>query len=64
MSKVYIGDGAYAEFDGFGVALTAENGTSVTDRVYLEPEVIVSLMKMLAQNFDTEKLVAVLKENT
>jgi len=34
--KVYLGDGAYAEYDGYGIVLTAENGVEVTDSVYLE----------------------------
>jgi hypothetical protein len=37
--KRYIGDGVYAEYDGFGYWLTTENGVSVTNRIYLEPEV-------------------------
>ena len=45
--KVYLGDGAYAEFDGFGIALTAENGIAVTDRVYLEPEVYRALVRFV-----------------
>jgi hypothetical protein len=37
--KQYLGDGAYVDFDGYGLWLTAENGITATDRVYLEPEV-------------------------
>ena len=40
---MYLGDGAYAEFDGYGVILTAENGIDVTNRIYLEPEVYQAL---------------------
>lgn len=45
--KTYLGDGAYAEFDGDGIMLTAENGVSVTDRVYLEPEVYRALVRFV-----------------
>lgn len=45
--KTYLGDGAYAEFDGFGIMLTAENGIAVTDRVYLEPEVYDALTRFV-----------------
>lgn len=38
--KVYLGDGAYAEFDGFSFILTAENGYEVTNTVALEPSVL------------------------
>ena len=54
--KVYLGDGAYYEFDGHGVSLTAENGIRATDRVYLEPEVIVALLRALGEDFDPKKL--------
>lgn len=42
-NKAYIGDGAYVEFDGFGLVLTAENGIAATDRIYLEPDVYAAL---------------------
>jgi hypothetical protein len=37
--KVYLGDGAYASYDGFGIVLTTENGIEATNTIYLEPEV-------------------------
>lgn len=43
--KEYLGDGAYAEFDGFGIMLTAENGIAATDTIYLEPDVLRSLIR-------------------
>lgn len=41
--KVYLGDGAYAESDGYGIWITTEDGIRTTNRVYLEPEVFVAL---------------------
>jgi hypothetical protein len=49
--KVYLGDGAYVQWDGFGVVLTAENGIEATDRVVLEPEVLGELVTYLKQQF-------------
>jgi hypothetical protein len=46
--KIYLTDGAYAEFDGQDLILTAENGIRVTDRVVLEPmawELLVRFME-------------------
>lgn len=43
MRKRYIGDGVYAEFDGYSIVLTTENGISVTNRIVLEPEVYEAL---------------------
>lgn len=43
MNKVYLGDGAYAEFDGYGIVLTTENGFAVTNRIVLEPGVYAAL---------------------
>ena len=34
-NKRYLGDGAYVEFDGNGLKLTAENGMRATDTIYL-----------------------------
>lgn len=40
MPKEYLGDGAYADFDGYHVVLTTEDGRSIQNRVCLEPEVL------------------------
>jgi len=45
--KTYLGDGAYAEFDGYGISITAENGVSTTNRIYLEPEVYIALTEFV-----------------
>jgi hypothetical protein len=39
MTKKYLGDGAYADYDGYHVVLTTEDGISVQNRVCLEPQV-------------------------
>lgn len=46
--KVYLGDGAYAEFDGYALVLTTENGISVTNTIVLEPEVYGELVRFVA----------------
>lgn len=38
--KEYLGDGAYVEFDGFGVILTTSDGVRTTNEIFLEPEVL------------------------
>ena len=40
--KAYLGDGAYADFDGMHVVLTTEDGRSETNRVCLEGSVLVA----------------------
>lgn len=45
MIKEYIGDGCYAAFDGNCIELTTETGLSVTNRIYLEPETFLSLVR-------------------
>ncbi len=42
--KEYLGDGVYADFDGEHIVLTAENGTTATDTVYLNREVFEALV--------------------
>lgn len=49
-TKTYLGDGLYASHDGFQVKLTAENGVTATNTVYLEPEVVLALVKFLRAN--------------
>jgi hypothetical protein len=43
--EVYLGDGLYASFDGFMFKLRAPQDTIGDQTVYLEPEVLKSLMR-------------------
>ena len=46
--KVYLGDSVYAEFDGYYIKLTANNGDEGDmQTIYLEPDVQVSLVKFI-----------------
>ena len=45
--KEYLGDGAYVEFDGYGLRLTAEDGVRVTNQVYLDPSVYAALLRFV-----------------
>jgi hypothetical protein len=40
--KVYLGDGLYAEFDGYQIELYASDGIGKTNRVFLERAVLQS----------------------
>jgi hypothetical protein len=44
MAKEYLGDGAYVDYDGYSLILTAENGIRATDTVVLEPNVWLALV--------------------
>jgi hypothetical protein len=46
--KRYIGDGAYVDFDGWNLILTAEDGIRATNTIYLEPEVWRQLVEYVA----------------
>jgi hypothetical protein len=50
--KEYIGDSVYAEWDGYGVVLTTENGFRPTNRIYLEPGVVAALAKFIREAHD------------
>lgn len=52
-NKIYLGDGAYVEFDGFGFILTAENGIEATDTIVLEPEHIINLNEFVSRYYET-----------
>ena len=41
---VYLGDGLYADFDGFQIELYASNGMYKTNQVYLEPSVLTAFL--------------------
>lgn len=40
--KVYLGDSVYAEYDGYGIVITTENGyhDDPRNKIYFEPEII------------------------
>lgn len=44
-NKQYLGDGVYADFDGYQVKLTVSDGVYDTDKIYLNPEVMKSLIE-------------------
>lgn len=43
--KIYLGDSVYAEFDGYGINLTTNNGypDDPRNKIYLEPSVLRAL---------------------
>lgn len=45
--KEYLGDGVYADTNGFHIILTTSNGIEITNRIYLEAEVIEALLRYL-----------------
>ena len=44
-NKEYLGDGVYADFDGYHIKLTASDGVYDTDKIYLDPTVIKKLIE-------------------
>lgn len=42
-TKAYLADGVYAEIDNGSVCLTTENGIEVTNRIYLDIDVLRAL---------------------
>lgn len=43
IKKVYLGDAVYADFDGYHIILTTENGIRADNRICLEPDVMQAL---------------------
>jgi hypothetical protein len=44
MEKTYLGDGLYAEFDGFQIRVFASDGISDTDEVFFEGANLVAFL--------------------
>ena len=53
--KQYIGDSVYADFDGYHVVLTTENGlpTDPSNTIYIEPRTIDMLFLYVKKLKDT-----------
>ena len=45
-NKVYLGDSVYAEFDGYGIILTTNNGypDDPRNKIMLDPDTIEALL--------------------
>ena len=43
-NKEYLGDGVYAETDGYNMQITTEDGLSVQNVIFLEPVVFEALI--------------------
>ena len=47
MKKEYLGDGVYAEWTGYKIVLTIENGVDVTNTISLDLNVCFELIKFM-----------------
>lgn len=47
--KDYLGDGVYADVDGDTIVLTTENGISVSNRIYLDADVLAAFERYVAR---------------
>lgn len=46
--KTYLGDGVYADLNDAGqIVLTTEDGISIQNEIFLEPEVVQALLRFL-----------------
>jgi len=48
-NKTYLGDGAYAEFEGYWVTLTTSDGLRDTNTIVLEPLHVQELIRFLKE---------------
>jgi len=42
--KIYLGDSVYADFDGYHIILTTDNGFGATNTIALDPDVYNALI--------------------
>ena len=67
MSKAYLGDSVYAEFDGYGITLTTDNGYGPSNAIYLEPAVVEALnrfLKSLKEDAEAKRFVESMRAET
>ena len=60
MPKRYLGDSVYADFDGYMVSLTTENGLGPSNVIHLEPQVYDALIQYV-ESLKGEQLDAIAK---
>lgn len=53
-NQEYLGDGVYAEWDGYGVWIYTSNGIENSDRIYIEQETLQSLNAFFDNKLDEE----------
>lgn len=53
-NKQYLGDGVYAGVEDGMVRLTTENGLEASNVIWLEPEVVVALLRYLRHTVTPE----------
>lgn len=52
MNKTYLGDGVYVEYKDFHLILTTEDGLSTINKIYLDENVLQSLLIYLSKFID------------
>ncbi len=50
MSKRYLGDGVYAEFDGFQMWIWTSNGERESERIAIEPQTMQALSEFYIES--------------
>lgn len=49
MKHKYLGDSVYAEYNGFSIRLSTETSLGSTNVIFLEPDVLLNLIKFVRQ---------------
>jgi hypothetical protein len=49
MYRCYLGDAVYADYDGYHIVLTTEDGISTTNTIFLDEGVTNSLLSYIKQ---------------
>jgi len=55
--SLYLGDGAYVNYDGFGFWLATTDGVDIQNRVYLEPDVCHNFVDFANSRLNKNKVV-------
>lgn len=54
-NEVYLGDGAYAKWEGNQLLIYTSDGIRITNRVYLEPDGMLTLIHFWTGWMETKK---------
>ena len=58
--KQYLGDGVYADFDGYALVLTTENGIDTQNTIVIEPTIMEALLRFATTIWNADAMAQII----